>query len=201
MIQRERIVVTAGAIGLLAALIVAACSQQSAKSPEEMKKEQIARGEYLVNLGGCNDCHSPKTFTATDAYPNPSILLSGHPASEPLAAIPEGLPNPQTWVGLCNAHMTAWVGPWGVTFAANLTPDKATGMGEWTEAQFMASMRNGKHMGEGRMILPPMPWQSIGKLTDDDLKAMFAYLQSIPAVPNLVPGPVPPPQASAPTQQ
>jgi hypothetical protein len=91
--------------------------------------------------------------------------------------------------------ITAFVGPWGVSYAANLTPDSATGIGAWTEAQFISTMRTGKHLGNGRPILPPMPWDEIRKKTDDDLKAMFAYLKSLPAVNNRVPGPVTPPDA------
>jgi hypothetical protein len=89
--------------------------------------------------------------------------------------------------------MTAWAGPWGTSFAANLTPDIETGLGSWTEAMFVKAIRSGKHMGEGRPILPPMPWQVYKNLTDEDLKSIFAYLQSLPAVENAVPEPVPPP--------
>jgi hypothetical protein len=88
--------------------------------------------------------------------------------------------------------MTAWAGPWGISYAANLTPDLNTGMGIWTEEMFIQAMRTGKHMGVSRDILPPMPWQNLATLEEDDLKAMFAYLRSIPAVVNHVPDPVPP---------
>jgi hypothetical protein len=85
------------------------------------------------------------------------------------------------------ATNTAFAGPWGVTFAANLTPDKNTGLGIWDEAMFVQTMRAGKHWGQGRPIQPPMPWQAYGKMTDEDLKSVFAYLRSIPAVHNYVP--------------
>src|SRR5258706_15097575 len=89
---------------------------------------------------------------------------------------------------------TAWGGPWGVSFAINLTPDKETGIAEWSEDHFIQSMRTGKHQGQanGRDILPPMPWENTKAMTDDDLKAGYAYLRSIPAVKNQVPLPVPP---------
>lgn len=86
--------------------------------------------------------------------------------------------------------MTAWAGPWGVSYAANLTPDQNTGMGIWTEDMFIKAMRAGKHMGYGREILPPMPWQASSNLTDEDLKAIFAYLRSVPPISNRVPGPL-----------
>jgi hypothetical protein len=119
--------------------------------------------------------------------------LAGHPA---------GMVYP-TWspadgqrgaIALGNPFLTAWAGPWGVSFAPNLTPDKATGLGEWTEEAFMQAIRTGKHQGQpnGREILPPMPWHAYRHLTDDDLKALWTYLRSIPAVANEVPTPVPP---------
>jgi hypothetical protein len=74
----------------------------------------------------------------------------------------------------------------------NLTPDKDTGLGSWTEQNFIEAMRTGKHMGKGRPILPPMPWQAIGQLPDEDLKALFAYLKTVPAVKNKIMEPTPP---------
>jgi hypothetical protein len=90
------------------------------------------------------------------------------------------------------AGLTAWSGPWGISYAANLTPDTNTGLGIWTEEMFIRAIREGKHMGYGRDLLPPMPWQYFSELTDEDLKAIFAYLRSIPPVQNRVPDPVPP---------
>ncbi len=100
--------------------------------------------------------------------------------------------NPSQWGALTTNDMTAWAGPWGVSFASNLTPHPVSGIGNWTESMFVQSMRTGKYMGTSRDILPPMPWQSIGKLTDDDLKAIFAYLMSLPPIDNAVPAPLPP---------
>jgi hypothetical protein len=94
---------------------------------------------------------------------------------------------------MCNPHMTEWAGPWGVSFAANLTPDEVTGIGAWTPEVFIKAMRTGKHMGSGRPILPPMPWPGIGKMSDDDLRAIFAYLHTLKPVNNQVPLPVAPP--------
>lgn len=89
--------------------------------------------------------------------------------------------------------MTAFAGPWGVSFTANLTPDPETGvLRDYTEEQFIRALRTGRHQGQGRQILPPMPWPFIGKMTDEDLKAVFAYLRQIPPVRNKVPDPIPP---------
>ena len=95
-------------------------------------------------------------------------------------------------MGAFAATMTAWGGPWGVSFTRNLTPDKETGLGDWTAQNFIATMRTGKRMGKGRAILPPMPVQAFTNMTDDDLTAIFAYLQSVPAIKNKVPEPIPP---------
>jgi hypothetical protein len=96
-----------------------------------------------------------------------------------------------------NNNLTAWVGPWGISFAANLTPDMVTGSGAWTEEAFIAAMRTGKHLGAGREILPPMPWFNLTNATDEDLSAIFAYLKSIKPIENMVPAPVPPPNVPA----
>ena len=156
--------------------------------------ERVKRGEYLVGFGGCNDCHTPKRMTDKGPVPDPAKLLSGHPASAKLPAIPAGVIAPDQWAALTNGDLTAWVGPWGVSFASNLTPDKNTGLGSWTDEMFIKTMRTGKHLGVGRDILPPMPWFSLAGLSDDDLKAVFAYLQSIQPISNQVPQAIPPTQ-------
>ncbi len=81
-----------------------------------------------------------------------------------------------------------------MSFALNLTPDVETGIGEWTEEAFIAAMRTGKHQGQpnGRAILPPMPWPNLATAIDNDLKAIWEYLRTIPAIKNQVPLPVPP---------
>lgn len=150
----------------------------------------VERGRYLVTIGGCHDCHTPKVFTGPE--PDMSRMLSGNPASEKLPPIPTGVVAPDKWGGVTNNHLSTWFGPWGVSFSANLTPDKATGLGSWTEDMFIKAIRTGKHQGEGRPILPPMPWQMFRQMTDADLKAVFAFLQSIPPIVNAVPDPIPP---------
>jgi cytochrome c553 len=153
-------------------------------------KVSAKRGEYLVNLGSCNDCHSPKIMTPQGPVPDRNRLLSGQPAGEKLAPVPEGLIGPDKWGALCNNNLSAWVGPWGMSFASNLSPDNETGIGVWNEDLFIKVLRTGKFMGAGRPILPPMPWQNFAKLTDNDLKSIFAYLKSLKPIKNRVPEPV-----------
>ena len=124
--------------------------------------------------------------------PDMSRTLSGNPSTEKLAKVPAGLIAPDKYLTITNNHLGAWVGPWGVSFAMNLTPDKTTGLGSWTEEMFVNALRTGKHQGTGRPILPPMPWNWYRNMTDEDLKAMFAYLQSLPPINNPIPDPLPP---------
>ena len=177
-------------VGLASAILIA-----SVAAAQNMgAASQAKRGEYLVTFGGCHDCHSPKVMTANGPAPDKTRLLSGHRADAQLPPIPPGVVGaaPNQWAALTNGDLTAWVGPWGVSFAANLTPDKATGLGGWTVDQFIKTMRTGKHLGMGRPILPPMPWFDIAVLSDADLKAIFAYLKTVPPVQNPVPAPMPP---------
>ncbi|HUI09389.1 MAG TPA: diheme cytochrome c-553 [Bacteroidota bacterium] len=173
-------------------LCVALAATASAQKRDPKIAALIERGKYLVTLGGCNDCHSPKVMTPKGPAVDESKLLSGSPAGQPLPALPEGVLGPGKWGAVTSMDLTIWAGPWGVSFARNLTPDKETGLGSWNEAMFIKALRTGKDMGEGRPILPPMPWEMIGKATDGDLKAIFAYLQSLPPIKNAVHDPIPP---------
>jgi hypothetical protein len=116
-------------------------------------------------------------------------MLSGHPENMkmPPPPKPEG-----PWVAFAGATLTAWHGPWGTSYTANITPDSETGIGKWDETTFMLAIRNGKYIGTGRPLMPPMPWEYIKQMTDDDLKAVYAYLRTIPAVHNKVPDYEPP---------
>ena len=155
--------------------------------------EKIKRGEYLVNVAGCHDCHSPKIMTENGPMPDPARLLTGHPANQKVAEFPAGTLGPDKWGAVGDNNFTAWAGPWGVSFAANLTPDEITGIGAWDEISFISAMRTGKHLGTGRPILPPMPWFNLVHATDEDLRAIFAYLKSLKPYENMVPAPIPPP--------
>lgn len=151
----------------------------------------LARGKYLITLGGCHDCHTPKLMTEKGPALDTKRLLAGFPSSDKVPTIPEGVIGPKSWGGLFTNDLTGWAGPWGISFASNLTPDKETGIGAWTEKTFIKTLRTGKTPG-GRPILPPMPWEEIQQMSDKDLKAIFAHLMSLPSVRNMVPAPIPP---------
>lgn len=169
-------------------------STVTSASTQPPVQSDIERGKYLATIGGCNDCHTPKKMGAKGPELDESRLLSGHVAAEKMTAAPKSA----GWPVAVNGTFTAWSGPWGRSYAANLTPDPETGIGKWTEEQFVEAIRSGKHLGgrESREILPPMPWTNYAVMTSADLKALFAYLRSIPPVKNAVPAamPAPPPQ-------
>jgi hypothetical protein len=183
-----------GVVIAMGTMLVAFNTPNAQSTPEiNLSQEQlISRGAYLVNTSGCNDCHSPKVMTPSGPEPDPERLLSGHPSFLPLPVVdPKAI---KDWV-LFNQHSTGIVGPWGASFAANITSDE-TGIGNWSEEQFFRAIRKGKFKGldGGRTLLPPMPWQVYGNMTDTDLRAMFAYLKSTKPVHNIVPPPIPPDQ-------
>jgi mono/diheme cytochrome c family protein len=124
--------------------------------------QKIERGQYLSTIGGCNDCHTPGTFYGA---PDMSRQLSG---SE-----------------------LGWTGPWGTSYAANITPDSATGTGRYSEDDLVNAFRKGVKPG-GAPILPPMPWPNYAHLSDEDAYALAAYLKSVPPVVHAVPADLPP---------
>lgn len=181
--------VTSGATVVAALILLSGCLPADPLPPTA--EEMVEHGRYLVTVGGCNDCHTPKVFSSGGTGIDESRLLSGHPADLELPEFSFDDVGPGKWV-LINEHMTAAVGPWGVSFAANLTPDEETGIGDWTEEEFIGAMRTGTHRGIGRPILPPMPWFNLATAPDEDLKAIFSYLKSIPPIENQVPDAIDP---------
>ncbi len=172
-----------------AAIIVAVVASAALAAPKQgAGSALVKRGEYLVTLGGCNDCHTPMKMGPNGPERDMSRMLSGHP--EDLAMPPAPQPS-GPWAASVAGTFTAWAGPWGVSFTVNLTPDKETGLGKWTVRNFIEAMRSGRHEGRGRPIMPPMPWENYKQMTDADLQATFAYLQSIPPIKNRVPNPIP----------
>lgn len=185
------------ALAILACATTAAiaATQSGAPKPDgaantQAPAETIARGKYLVTIAGCNDCHTPLKMGPQGPEPDMDRMLSGHPASlvmPPPTKLPDG-----PWQIQTAATSTAFAGPWGVSYTANLTPDEDTGLGLWSLANFRDTLRSGKHLGRGRDILPPMPWPMYRNLTDADIEAVYSYLRTIPAIDNQVPEPVPP---------
>jgi mono/diheme cytochrome c family protein len=183
------------AISVATPITVAALSLVfAAQAQAQTTAEKIARGKYIVSTSGCHDCHTPWQMGPNGPAPDMSRALSGHPQGfrVPPPPKPEG-----PWIAAVAATNTAWAGPWGVSFTANLTPDPETGLGKWTQRNFIETIRSGRHMGRGREVLPPMPIMVYNNFSDADLAAIFSYLQSIPAIRNRVPEPLPPAEAVA----
>ena len=190
------------------AVAIAGCSRPAAPTtaaPAAAPAPPPAeRGKVLVIAGGCNDCHTTKKMGPKGPEPDMSRMLAGHPEDIKITAPYKpakggflgigkgGHTNP--WAIGVTETLTAWSGPWGVSFAANLTPDPNTGLGGgvWTEDVFVKTLKTGKHMATSRDILPPMPWNWYSQLSEDDLKAIWAYLRTIPPIVNHVPDPIPP---------
>lgn len=176
------------AIAVLVVLALAAVAAAAKIAPSlqqnTLAAARVERGRQLVTFGGCNDCHTPMKMGPKGPEPDMSRALSGHPQQLVMPEPPK--PNgPWLWAGA--ATNTAFAGPWGVSYARNLTPDQVSGLGIWSEATFIKTMRTGRHMGVSRPILPPMPWQNLNSLNDEDLKSIYAYLRSIKPIRNEVP--------------
>jgi len=195
--RRETITLTAAAIVASLAVIVAASASRRVEAPKPpvrkqmTRAEQIARGKYMVTIGGCHDCHTP-WIMQPDGKPGPDMsrALSGHPMQFPITE--QNQFKSDRWGYAGAATNTAFSGPWGVSFAANLSPDIHTGTGIWTFDIFKNTIRNGRHWGVGRPLNPPMPWFNYRHMTDEDLAAVFAYTRTLKPIHNEVQQPIPP---------
>ncbi len=123
-------------------------------------ESQLERGKYLVTIGSCNDCHTPGYFLGKPDFEH---ALSG-------SEVGFGLPGLGTFVG------------------RNLTPDKETGLGNWTDDQIISAFTDGVRP-DGRKLAPIMPCRNLAHLDREDALAIVAYLRSLPPVKNAVPGP------------
>ena len=183
--------IIAAAILLTAVLSTASLQADGAGGAGPVSKaEQIARGEYLVEIMGCHDCHTPAKMGPNGPEQDRTRALSGHPEQLVMPPAPALPPGP--WVASIAATFTAFASPAGTVFTRNLTPDKETGLGDWTVEEFIATMKTGRERGKGRPVLPPMPVQNLAALSDTDIRALFAYLQSLPPIKNQTPQPVEP---------
>jgi len=175
-ILSHRYITYVSATAVLATAILLSSAPSAAQQPAN--NAAVERGRYLVTITGCHDCHSPKV---EGMKPDLARALSGRPATTQL-------PTATKTEVHASLDLTAWTGPWGYSIAANLTPDPATGLGtRYTEASFITTMRTGKKPN-GTPVMPPMPSDVYQNMTDDDLKANFAYLKTIKPIRNPVLG-------------
>ena len=154
----------------------------------ESQSDMVQRGKYLVDtVGACGQCHTPRA----GADYNMDMYLAGHPANAPYPRYNFSMMQQGIFI-LTSTQMTAFSGPFGTSFASNLTPDKETGLGDWTVEMFIQAMRTGLHQGVAgnRKIFPPMPTKHYAQMNDEDLKAIWAYLGTIKPVKNEVSPPL-----------
>lgn len=191
IMKKKLLTITAIASGVIVALV--ACNNETKTAAPVAatvisQDSLVKRGEYLVNTMGCDDCHSPKIMGPQGPMPDMEHRFAGHMPTPPLGK-PDMSVMKNGWL-LMSMDLTAASGPWGISYAANISSDE-TGIGNWSEAQFIKCLREGKLKGmdNSRPLLPPMPWPNFAKLNDTDLKAIFAFLKSTKPVNNVVPGP------------
>jgi mono/diheme cytochrome c family protein len=134
-------------------IVAALAAAAPLPSPALADEAQVTRGRYLVTITGCSDCHTPGALLGS---PDMKRYLGG---SDVGFAIPGA----------------------GVFVGQNLTPDKETGLGKWTDGQIIAAFRTGK-TPEGRKLSPVMPYPALSHLSDADAQAIVAFLKSLPAV-------------------
>ncbi len=155
-------------------------------SSVESQEDMVKRGKYLVDaVAACGYCHTPRAGVDYD----PNMYLAGHPSDSRGPRYNVNMMQQlmeQDIFMFTSTKLSAFSGPFGTSFASNLTPDKLTGLGEWTEKMFIDAMRTGKHQGnpDNRSIFPPMPTKHYAQMTDADLKAIWAYLRTIKPIKN-----------------
>jgi len=176
--------------GLVFGLIVITFSNIVAEQ-QESNAEIADKGKLITEIYGCVDCHTPKIKEGEFLVNDPDRLFSGHPGDNKLPQFPPEIIGPEKWRGLFTDSMTAWGGPWGISYSANLTPDKKTGIGKLSEKNFVSILNIGIHSNMNRKLMEPMPWKEISELKDDDLKAVYQYLKTVKPVKNKVPESVP----------
>jgi mono/diheme cytochrome c family protein len=186
-----------------AAILVTGCSENKSAEPIASSttatekpnfggyETQVKWGEHIVKIAGCNDCHTPKKMTPMGPEDDTALFLSGHPEKSPAPEVDRKQMESKGLV--VTADFTAWVGPWGISYSANLTPDE-TGTGNWKEEQFIYAIRNSvsKGIAGSRPLMPPMSMMPVKLMTDEELKAIFAYLKTIKPIKNSSVQPTPP---------
>lgn len=183
----ERILLIA--VVIIGTGLAAGCNKKADSVSEPTQVDQVALGEEIAVEWKCSYCHTPEIAGAEGALmPDPERLYMGHPADEPLPEIPDMvMTSPEYMEFLDNLDTTVWATDNRIVFTANLTPDKETGIGSWTEKEFIATIRSGRHQGMGKSLKYPMPWQELATLDDEELAALFVYLQSVKPINNKVP--------------
>jgi len=171
-------------------LAIVGCNQKPDPPTVTMySPERLEIGQAVVEGWNCSFCHTPQ-IEAPDGklMPDPKRLMSGHPADEEVPTVPDMIISSPEWMEfLDNLDSTVWATDDMLVFSANLTPDDNTGIGTWTEVEFVETIREGRHRGIERRIKYPMPWRELSELSDEELLSVYEYLMSLEPVNNKVP--------------
>ena len=167
------------ALGALS--LVVACAFNSTRETIPTDWEQtsyLERGDYLVNyLGHCVGCHTP---LGPDGQSDRSLYLSGVPAK--FAGAKAGPP-----------QVAGFPGPRGArVYAKNITPDPETGIGRWSEDQFVQTFKRGVRPDGTKYVISPMEWNIYANMKEEDVRAMYRYLRTVKPISNRAPANIPP---------
>jgi hypothetical protein len=185
--MKKQILFIGAAIAVISIALYACNANSKKENKTSLAKEEIVkRGEYLVSISGCDDCHTPKKMGPMGPELDMERRLSGYRQELPFPKVDTSIIK-QGWA-LVNPELTGWAGPWGASFAANITSDE-TGIGNWSYEQFKKAITQGKWKGldNSRTLLPPMPWQALSNMHEEDVQAIFAFLKSTKPVKNIEP--------------
>jgi len=172
----------------LVSMIAVSCHQKPA-TEVAYSPERLEIGEAIVEGWNCSFCHTPQ-IKGPDGkpMPDPKRLMSGHPADDQIPEVPDMVISSSEWMEfLDNLDSTVWATDNLLIFSANLTPDDETGIGTWTEVEFVETIRQGRHRGIERRINYPMPWRELSEVSDEELLSVYEYLMSLEPVNNKVP--------------
>ena len=171
----------------ITALFAIGCDREG-KGPKNFSDRQVSEGEALVMEARCNFCHTPE-LAENDKYFGK--ILFGHPSDKKLPDLPNAPVGSQQWLEVVsNLDSTVWIAGDKIVFSANITPDRETGIGKWSNEDFINTIRTGMHPGWKKELNKPMPWLDYAKLSNEQLTSIYSYLMSQKPVYNKVPGPV-----------
>lgn len=170
--MRKLLIVVAGLIAAAVVLAGAGVTYLYVRKPAQappaaikvaMTPKRIARGAYIfTSVADCDGCHSQRDFTLV----NGPVVPAGRGRGSVLSDMMKGLP--------------------GVVVAPNITPDRETGIGAWTDGEKIRAIRDGVDR-DGNALFPMMPYAGFRSMSDEDVEAVVAYLDSLPAVKNPLP--------------
>jgi mono/diheme cytochrome c family protein len=158
-------------------LIIASAATSARASGDVPQDDLVTHGKYIATIAGCVTCHTP----LKEEYQNPQSL-----SLEQIQTLAFNDLEASDQAKLLAGGRLFDLGPAGLVFTRNITPDEDTGIGAWTEDQIKLAVKTGIS-ADGKMLFPVMPYHVYNGMADADVEAVIAYLQSVVAVNNTVP--------------